>query len=192
MVQTGKIQILSSNLLTEFKSVVSPEGPQIKMFPNGLSLLTHSFIMLLVFMKRLIEKIAEKMGWDIFKFKMNLYLRLKVLTPLTGQANDNLLRRFLAYSIILFVFCFVSFTMFVSLGSRLTQNSNLDFIFNLMKSRSAEASQYIGQILPIIRGPGEVYPVTNNYCKLLKDTPNVATLPVAKDVPGPDNNQGFN
>jgi len=105
------------------------------MFPNGLSIIVHAFILLLALVKRLVEYVAEKMRWDIFKFKMNLYLRLKIGAPLVGASGDTLPRKIFSVFIILAVFVSVIVTMYVNIGSRLTENSNIDFILGLFGSK---------------------------------------------------------
>jgi hypothetical protein len=122
--------------------------------------------MLLVLIKRLIEKIAEKMHWDIFVFKMNLYLRYKFALPLTSRAGDSPIRQAFAYLIIFFVFAIVTLTMLVSVGSRLAINSNIDLISNALKNRFAVASQMVGE---------------NNYVEK-NNGKYIATLPMADQV----------
>ena len=110
------------------------------MFPNGLSVLTHAFILLLSLTKRLIEFVAEKMRWDIFKFKMNLYLRLKLGAPLAGRAGDTRLRRLFSYLIVIVVSSSVFLVMFMSVGARLAENSNIDLILGLFGNKPLFAS----------------------------------------------------
>jgi hypothetical protein len=109
--------------------------------PTGLSLLTHSLIVLLGLGKRLVEFIAQKTGHDVFKCKMNLHLGSKMAVPLTGQAGDSRLRRVFAYLIVLGVFVSVSLILVVSVGSRLRTNSNIDFVAELLKNKTVAAEQ---------------------------------------------------
>jgi hypothetical protein len=117
------------------------------MFPNGLSVLTHLSIVLLGLSKRLVEVVAEKMKWDIFKFKMNLYLGWKIFNPLTSQAGDNLARRVFSYIIILAVASMVISATAVSIGSAFEKNSNIELAREFMNGGYAQAKEKVGSIV---------------------------------------------
>jgi hypothetical protein len=115
--------------------------------PTGFSLLTHCLIVAIGLLKRLAQFIAKKIGLEVFFFKLNLYVKLKISEPLTSQTGDARWRRLLSYGIILFVFVSVSGVLIISVGSRLRANSNIHFISELLKERPVLADTLSNAIL---------------------------------------------
>src|SRR4030042_3586903 len=108
---------------------------------GGLSVLTHILIIFLVYLKKLAEYVMDKMRWEVLKFKMNLYLRIKILSPLTGQAGDSFPRRALAYTISLTILAIIFSISVIFIGQRLKSSSNIEFIARNLKTDAAVARQ---------------------------------------------------
>lgn len=112
--------------------------------PGGLSVFTHILIIILVYLKKLAEFLMDKMRWEIPKFKMNLYLRTKLASPLSGQAGDSRARRTLAYMIAFTIFVFILTTSIIFIGSRLRSDTNVEFVARNLKTYVAAARQTFG------------------------------------------------
>jgi len=138
------------------------------MFPIGLSIFVHLFILLLLLLKKLVDYVLLKLRWDIFKVKLSLFLRLKIGVPLTDRAGDSIFRRFFALTILFAVFASMIAMMFFSIVPRLKTNSNLGFVAGLLKNNQTLASQ------------GESM-VNSQENKIVSP----AILPVSKDIDRP-------
>lgn len=137
------------------------------MFPIGLSIFVHLFILLLSFLKKLVDFVLLKLRWDLFKVKLGLFLRLKIGVPLTDRAGDSIFRRFFALTILFAVFVLM-ITSLLSIGPRLKTNSNLEFVAGLLKNSRTLASQGEGMIS--YENGGIIPP---------------AVLPISKDIDRP-------
>ncbi|MFH0852735.1 MAG: hypothetical protein V1845_04020 [bacterium] len=137
------------------------------MFPTiGLSIFIHLFILLLSFLKKLVDFVLLKLRWDLFKVKLSLFLRLKIGVPLTDRAGDSIFRRFFALSILAAVFVLMITSLF-SIGPHLKANSNLELVASIFKGSQTLASQEEGMILS---EGNKIIPL--------------AILPVSEDVDG--------
>jgi len=138
------------------------------MFPIGLSIFVHLFILLLSFLKKLLDHVLLRMKWDLLKVKLSLFLRLKIGVPLTNRAGDSIFRRSFALMIFFTVVVSIMMTL-LFIGPRLKTNSNLEFVAGLLKSNQTLASQDGTMIL---------------YSDGIMTVPP-AFLPVSKDIGRP-------
>ncbi len=111
------------------------------MFPIGLSIFVHLFILLLSFLKKLVDRVLLKLRWYILRVKLSLFLRLRIGVPLTNRAGDSLFRRFFALTILFAVFVLMMITTLFSIVPHLKENSNLELLATLFKNNQTLASQ---------------------------------------------------
>ncbi len=134
------------------------------MFPIGLSIFVHLFILLLSLLKQLIDHVLLKLKWDLSKVKLSLFLRLKIGAPLTNREGDSIFRKSFALMIFFTVVASIMMTLLL-IGPRLKINSNLEFAADLLKSNQTLASQDESMIS---YNDGKIIPL--------------AILPAAKDI----------